>query len=81
MDTDYIGVSSKLLERDDDTVAFVVAHEMAHKINQSRSERRADSLAVTLTISAGFDPLAGADMLGRYLGGKRRAEAIRAMVR
>lgn len=77
----WIGVSPQLIARDDDTLAFALAHEIGHHVSQSTDHGEADRIAVRLTQAAGFDPLAGADMLGRYLGGKRRAEAIRAMVR
>lgn len=51
-----------------DELAFAVAHEMAHSLNQSKDETAADAMAVRITYGAGFDPLAGASLM-RRLGG------------
>lgn len=81
-DGEWIWVSRKMMAKvNDDELAFVIAHEIGHHVSRSTDHGEADRIAVRLTQAAGFNPLAGADMLGRYIGGRRRAEAIRAMVR
>ena len=79
------------LVRDDDELAFVIAHEMAHNILGHAavmrggqvahglgrhlgksgaliraSEREADRLAGELMLDAGYDPVAGAQLLQRF---------------
>ena len=55
---------------DDDELAFVVAHEMAHNVawhfrSSPSNELEADAIALRLVAQAGYDPLAGARLLAR----------------
>lgn len=48
-----------------DELAFAVAHEIGHAINQSTDESDADATAVRIVYGAGFDPLAGVALMHR----------------
>ena len=48
-----------------DEMAFAVAHEMAHSVNQTKDESAADAGAVWITYGAGFNPMAGVALMHR----------------
>jgi Zn-dependent protease with chaperone function len=48
-----------------DELAFAVAHEMGHSVNQSKNESDADAIAVRIVYGAGFEPLAGVALMHR----------------
>lgn len=48
-----------------DELAFAVAHEIGHSINQSKDESAADAVAARIVYGAGFNPLAGVALMHR----------------
>jgi beta-barrel assembly-enhancing protease len=79
----YVQLSTGVVAetQDDDELAFVIAHEMAHNIlrhpawlkeigrsarNIRDTEEQADTLAIKLMIAAGFDPHAAARFWARF---------------
>ena len=76
-DRHNVAITAGLVEsfQNDDELAFVLAHELAHVIRQDDSPKRrntfkeeeqADVLGAELAFCSGYDPRRGADFLERY---------------
>ena len=64
-DGHWIAVTSAMLEyADDDELAFIIGHEMAHNLGE-KGERQADRRGQDIATMAGYDPNAGHRLMKR----------------